>query len=102
MRCSARWWLRPSPRGEPVTQEEILERLSAGLDTDVSGSPAYGVPCADVPLAVWVAALTFARDDLGFAFFDWLTAVDELDEGFTLVAHLYSTTTGAGLLLRTR
>jgi NADH-quinone oxidoreductase subunit C len=85
-----------------VTQEELLERLAAGLATDVAGSPAYGVPCVDVPLGSWVAALTFARDDLGFSFFDWLTAVDELDEGFTLAAHLFDTRTGAGMLLRTR
>ncbi len=28
------------------------------------------------------------RDDLGCAFFDWLTAVDELADGFRLVCHL--------------
>lgn len=62
----------------------------------------------DVPSAEWVAALEFARDELGARFFDWLTAVDRLDEGFDVVAHVCApAATGAlpraaGFLLRTR
>ena len=47
-----------------------------------------------MPPETWVDALTIARDDLGFTYFDWLTAVDQLDvaenPGFDVVAHLWS------------
>src|SRR5262249_33173946 len=38
---------------------------------------------------------------LGCDFFDWLSAVDELPGGFTVVAHLWSTMAHHGVLLRT-
>lgn len=85
-----------------MTQEELFVRIGAGIGADVTGESAYGVPCVDVPVASWIAALTAARDGLGFSFFDWLTAVDELDDGFAVVVHLFSVVTGDGLLLRTR
>ena len=62
----------------------------------------FGVLTVDVPPEQWVEALTFARDELGCGFFDWLTAVDELEEGFGIVAHVYSLREGAHLLVRTR
>ena len=69
-------------------------------------------PCRDVPLQEWVAALSVARDE-GFDFFDWLTAVDEMDApqdpGFDVVCHLMNSSTGgqghgnvARVLIRTR
>jgi NADH-quinone oxidoreductase subunit C len=54
------------------------------------------VPCQD-----WLAALAFARDVVGCDFFDWLTAVDERDEGLAIVVHLYSLDSGQHLLVRT-
>ncbi len=57
--------------------------------------------CVEVPPARWVEALTVARDELGCEFFDWLTAVDELDDGFAVVTHLWSPTEHHHLLLRT-
>jgi NADH-quinone oxidoreductase subunit C len=66
----------------------------------------YGQDTVDVPRAFWVAALTSARDELGFTFFDWLTAVDQLDAdvepGFDVVCHLWSLPRREHLLLRTR
>ena len=63
----------------------------------------------DVPRESWVDAMTVARDELGFGYFDWLTAVDQLDAeedaggpGFDVVAHLWSLDRRAHLLLRTR
>jgi NADH:ubiquinone oxidoreductase subunit C len=57
----------------------------------------------DVPAARWFDALSFARDSLGCTFFDWLSAVDELDEGFRLVCHVAAHRPGAvqHLLVRT-
>jgi NADH-quinone oxidoreductase subunit C len=52
----------------------------------------------------WPDAVRAARDDpeLACDFFDWLSAVDELEEGYGVVAHLWSTTRRHGVLLRTR
>jgi NADH-quinone oxidoreductase subunit C len=59
----------------------------------------------DIDPPEWVAALTAARDD-GFTYFDWLTAVDQLDAaedpGFDVVVHLWSMVRREHLLLRTR
>jgi NADH-quinone oxidoreductase subunit C len=61
-----------------------------------------------VPREEWLSAATAARDE-GFAFFDWLSAVDAMDAperpGFDVVCHLYDiAAAGAlrGLLLTTR
>ena len=63
-------------------------------------SDAFGLPTLDVPPESWVEAATRARDG-GLTFFDWLSAVDELDAGFRVVLHLADLTTRQRLLLRT-
>ena len=101
-----------------MTPEEVGERMVALLTADPAEAPAEGTIVAgvsgggpaheravvDVPAALWWAAVDAARDPgaLGCDFFDWLSAVDELDEGFTVVAHLWSTRRKHGLLLRAR
>ncbi|MFY1635854.1 NADH-quinone oxidoreductase subunit C [Solwaraspora sp. WMMB335] len=74
------------------------------LVAGVTGGGHYARASVDVPPATWPTALRTARDDtdLDCDFFDWLSAVDELDDGFTIVAHLWSTRARHGLLLRTR
>src|SRR3954454_23047623 len=79
-----------------------------GDDTDaaavsLSGGNSHARATVDVPAARWTDALRAARDDadLGCDFFDWLSAVDELDEGYRIVAHVWSTTHRHGVLLRT-
>jgi NADH-quinone oxidoreductase subunit C len=62
----------------------------------------YDMLTVDVPSARWVEAVAIARDDLGCTFFDWLTAVDEQENGFAVVTHLYSPVEHHHLLLRTR
>ncbi len=83
--------------------------MSDGLATRIPGAraeSAYGQETVDVPPATWVDALTIARDDLGFTYFDWLTAVDQLDvagdPGFDVVAHLWCLARREHLLVRTR
>ena len=101
-----------------MTPEEVGERMVALLTADPAeapvegtivagvsgGGPAHERAVVDVPAALWWAAVDAARDPgaLGCDFFDWLSAVDELDEGFTVVAHLWSTRRKHGLLLRAR
>ena len=48
----------------------------------------YGPITVDVPADRWVEAVSLARDGLDCSFFDWLSAVDELDEGFRIVCHV--------------
>jgi NADH-quinone oxidoreductase subunit C len=66
--------------------------------------PGFGPPAVDVEPADWPAALLTARDSLGCAFFDFLTAVDLLDDGFSVVAHVAARHPGRvdTVLLRTR
>jgi NADH-quinone oxidoreductase subunit C len=48
----------------------------------------FGPDAFDVPPESWVAAHEVVRDELGLLFFDWLTASDELADGFRVVSHL--------------
>jgi NADH-quinone oxidoreductase subunit C len=90
-----------------MTPEEIGARLAEELGDDASaslsaGGGAFTRATVDVPAGRWVEAVRVARDGLGCDFFDWLSAVDELTDGFTIVAHLWSTGERHGVLLRTR
>ncbi len=57
---------------------------------------------ATVAADAWVTALHGARSGLGCRFFDWLTAVDDADDGFQVVARVWSLERHDGLILRTR
>lgn len=48
----------------------------------------FGPITVDVPMDGWVDAVELAREGLDCAFFDWLSAVDELNDGFRIVVHL--------------
>ena len=48
----------------------------------------FGPVTIDVPAEHWVAGVSLARDQLGCTFFDFLSAVDETDDGFRIVCHL--------------
>jgi NADH-quinone oxidoreductase subunit C len=92
-----------------MTGDEVGARLATllgGVEVTVglSGGQAHARATVDVPAASWRDALRAARDDneLSCDFFDWLSAVDELADGFDIVAHLWSTAHRHGLLLRTR
>ncbi|WP_436798811.1 NADH-quinone oxidoreductase subunit C [Micromonospora profundi] len=92
-----------------MTPEEVGARLVALLapveaTPSVSGGQQYARATVDVPPSSWSAAVRAARDDTELAcdYFDWLSAVDELAEGFDVVAHLWSTRLRHGVLLRTR
>ncbi|MFJ9429245.1 NADH-quinone oxidoreductase subunit C [Streptomyces sp. NPDC101490] len=64
---------------------------------------AYDLLTVDVPPASWLTALETARDTLGCAYFDWLSAVDEPGTGFRVCAHVVSLGDGRPrrLLVRT-
>jgi NADH-quinone oxidoreductase subunit C len=81
---------------------ELSVAWSRRFGDEVHSEDTFGMLTADVPQELWIEALTFARDDLACGFFDWLTAVDELEDGFAIVAHVYSLREGHHLLVRTR
>jgi NADH-quinone oxidoreductase subunit C len=82
-----------------MTPEELGSAL--GGAATVSGGGRWARPTVDVPVEQWPVALRTARDELGYDFFDWLSAVDELPDGFHIVTHLWSIVDRVGLLLRT-
>ncbi|MEV8511084.1 NADH-quinone oxidoreductase subunit C [Dactylosporangium sp. NPDC051484] len=80
--------------------ERLVGALGAG-EASLSGGGRFARATVDVPAERWAEAIRTARDELGCDFFDWLSAVDELPGGFTIVAHLWSTGQRHGLLVRT-
>ena len=55
---------------------------------DATVDEGFGPVSVDVPADRWVDAVELARDGLDCTFFDWLSAVDELTDGFRVVCHL--------------
>jgi NADH-quinone oxidoreductase subunit C len=83
---------------EPASEAgEVVASVSGGGE-------GHARAVVDVPVGRWWQAAGAALDQgaLGCDFFDWLSAVDELDDGYTVVTHLYSTRRKHGLLLRAR
>ncbi|MEV7117919.1 NADH-quinone oxidoreductase subunit C [Kitasatospora griseola] len=81
------------------------ERTAAAIGPWATAAEAYELLTVTVPAEHWIEALTAARDVLGLAFLDWLSAVDELAEGFVVCAHLAAVGEPGSvrrLLLRTR
>ena len=64
----------------------------------------FGPLTVDVAAADWAASLRAARDVLGCGFFDFITAVDLLDDGFDVLAHVACPRRGKvdSVLLRAR
>lgn len=61
----------------------------------------FGELTADVPAEAWRATALSCRDRLGLTFFDWLSAVDEGDQTFSVVLHVYDPVAHRRLLVRT-
>jgi len=88
--------------GPSAGGSELADAWTARFGDEISTEETHGGLAVGVSPERWVEALTFARDDLSCGFFDWLTGVDELDEGFAVVAHVYSLERRHHLLVRTR
>jgi NADH-quinone oxidoreductase subunit C len=88
--------------GDRGWQRRVLASYAA-LDVVRADDGGYGPLSVDVPPGRWAAAVRHARDQLGCAFFDFLTAVDELDAGMRVVCHVAAHRPGAvdHLVLRT-
>lgn len=78
--------------------------LAAELADRVEGCrlETAGGSTVEVPGASWRAAAACLVESLEGNFFDWLSAVDLLEDGVDVVAHLWSVRRREGVLLRTR
>jgi NADH-quinone oxidoreductase subunit C len=77
---------------------DALSRAEVAAETAVT----FDEVTVDVSSADWVRSLAVVRDQLHMRFFDWLTAVDQLEDGFDVVAHLYDPDHRRRVLVRTR
>jgi NADH-quinone oxidoreductase subunit C len=76
----------------------VAAAASAAADGTVS--EAFGVLVVDVARESWADALRAARE-AGAAYFDLLTAYDELDAGFAVVVHLATPDAREHFMVRT-
>lgn len=66
----------------------VRAAFAEAMEGDATVDDGFGPITVDVPAASWVDAIELARDGLDCTFFDWLSAVDELTDGFRIVCHL--------------
>jgi NADH-quinone oxidoreductase subunit C len=87
-----------------VTGPDLGAALTAALGEEATATESFGEVTVEVPRERWVGAVTAARDTPGVActYFDWLTGVDELEDGIGVFCHLWSVPLRHGVLLRTR
>ena len=81
----------------PERAREVLAAL-AGVTVADGVSPVV----AHVPLTQWVAAAAVARDTLGCAFFNFLTAIDWKADGLEVIVWLDNLDTGLSVQLRAK
>jgi NADH-quinone oxidoreductase subunit C len=85
-----------------MTPDELCAGVRDWLGHNAETEVEHGQLTVDVPPEAWVTTLRAVRDRLGCDFFDWLSAVDELADGFSVLTHLWSTAGRHHLLIRTR
>jgi NADH-quinone oxidoreductase subunit C len=86
-----------------VTPEEVAQRFVARFGNDVTTEIAYGAATVTVPAATYAEAAEHAKVTRGLdlTFFDMMAGVDEGEDGFAVVMHLFSPIHRHHLLLRT-
>ncbi|MFC1432984.1 NADH-quinone oxidoreductase subunit C [Streptacidiphilus sp. N1-3] len=80
----------PTPAESTPAELTAAERTAAAVGPWATAGEAFALLTVDVPVEHWIESLTIARDTLGLTFFDWLSAVDELADGFSVAVHLAS------------
>jgi NADH-quinone oxidoreductase subunit C len=83
-----------------MTADRARELLAAVSGVTVTAAPAPVT--VSVPPAQWRDAARFAKDTLGCAFFNFLTAIDWKDEGLEIVAWLDNLDARLAVQLRTK
>ena len=83
-----------------LTSSEVESTL-AGRNISAEFRDGFDELCVTVHLEDWLAAVTVARDELKLTYFDWLSAIDNGGDGFTVVLHVFRTNDASRLLLQT-
>jgi NADH-quinone oxidoreductase subunit C len=86
---------------DEATSQWIAELEPLAESANATLSVAFGDISISIPHNAWATTLLELRDDASLGFFDWLSAVHEGDEGFSIFCHLYDPTTHRHLLART-
>jgi len=68
--------------------DEVVGALSSALGSEPVSDEPFGQLTVAVQTGDWLPAAQALRDGVGCLFFDWLSAVDQLSDGFTVVCHL--------------
>ncbi|MGH3424810.1 MAG: NADH-quinone oxidoreductase subunit C, partial [Nocardioidaceae bacterium] len=68
--------------------DEALSLATAVAGPDVDGDVGFGPYTLRVPASYWRETATALRDRMGCSYFDWLSAVDELADGFRVACHV--------------
>jgi NADH:ubiquinone oxidoreductase subunit C len=84
---------------ENAWADQLRTLLPEGAEVD---STVFGDLTVGVLRERWVETLRLLRSDAALEFFDWLSAVHEADEGFTVYCHLYDAGTSRHALVSTR
>ena len=83
---------------EQTWTDELRDVLPEGVEIDAT---VFGDVTVRAASEHWVDVLRLLRDEAGLEFFDWLSAVHEGDDGFTVYCHLYDPTTRRHVLVST-
>src|SRR6476659_1924661 len=84
-----------------MTPDELAELIAQEFPHTEAVEITHGQLTIDVSADAWVEALRYARNSLECYFFDWLSAVDEGEDGIRVVMHVYSPSQRHHVLIRT-
>jgi NADH:ubiquinone oxidoreductase subunit C len=68
--------------------DEVVGALTSVLGSEPIADEGFGQLTVSIGTDDWLTAAQTLRDDVGCAFFDWLSAVDQLSDGFSVVCHV--------------
>jgi NADH-quinone oxidoreductase subunit C len=69
-------------------REQVVQSTTAVLGDEPVVDDTFGPLAVDVPAEHWVGTVRALREECGATYLDWLSAVDELTDGFRVVVHL--------------
>lgn len=69
-------------------RDQVVTATTQVLGAEPPADDTFGPLSVDVPTEHWPAAVRALRDECGATYLDWLSAVDELTDGFRVVVHL--------------
>jgi NADH-quinone oxidoreductase subunit C len=83
--------------------QQVVDTTAGVLGEEPVVDDTFGPLAVDVPPEHWVGSVRALREQCGATYLDWLSAVDELTDGFRVVVHLARLGTPVDhVLVRTR